>query len=76
MKKIQLNKTTIARLTDAEMSKVEGGFTYSLSLGTVCQASRAYGADQGIPSGDEKEFCQSQAAEIHAAAARISRSGC
>jgi len=67
MKKISLNKTTIARLTDAEMSKVEGGFTYSLSWGVVCSTSRNYGVAKEIPRGEEKEFCQAHADDIHAA---------
>ena len=39
--KLSLNKTTISRLSDTELSEVKGGFTYSLSTGQICQESRA-----------------------------------
>lgn len=76
MKKIQLSKTTVARLTDAEMSKIEGGFTWSLSMGTVCQISKSYGEDQGLTSEQTKELCQSQRSQILEAAAKASYSNC
>lgn len=39
--KLGLNKTTLQRLSAHEMSNVQGGFTYSLSTGEVCQDSNA-----------------------------------
>lgn len=39
--KLSLNKTTISRLSNTELSAVKGGFTYSLSTGAVCQESNA-----------------------------------
>ncbi len=47
MKKVQvksnltLNKTTVSRLSSGEMSAIQGGFTYALSTGEICQESNA-----------------------------------
>lgn len=40
MKKLNLNKETIASLDNKAMEKVKGGFTYSASLGAVCRHSK------------------------------------
>ena len=40
-RKLVLNKITLQRLTDNEMSHIQGGFTYSLSTGDICQDSNA-----------------------------------
>lgn len=37
--KLLLNKKTIAYLQQNEMSAIQGGFTYSLSTGDICQNS-------------------------------------
>ena len=37
--KLVLNKKTIAYLQQNEMSAIQGGFTYSLSTGQICQNS-------------------------------------
>lgn len=39
--KLSLNKKTISRLSDNELSAIKGGFTYSLSTGQICQESNA-----------------------------------
>lgn len=42
--KLQLKKNKIANLTNDQMNDVNGGFTYSLSTGQRCKASKALGA--------------------------------
>jgi hypothetical protein len=39
--KLKLNIQSITQLTDEKMKQVEGGFTYSLSMGSTCQNSNA-----------------------------------
>jgi len=39
--KLGLNKVTLQHLNAHEMSHIQGGFTYSLSTGDVCQDSNA-----------------------------------
>lgn len=38
-KKLSLNKETLRTLTSEDLGGVNGGFTYSLSLGDRCQKS-------------------------------------
>lgn len=51
MKKLNLNKETIAALDNKTMSEVKGGFTYSLSTGARCNISKKYGADNPYDCG-------------------------
>jgi len=41
-KKLSLNKETIRVLSSEELNDVQGGFTYSLSLGDRCQKSAQF----------------------------------
>ena len=41
--KLQLNKRTVTELSNSELDSVKGGFTYSLSLSSTCQHSKALG---------------------------------
>lgn len=41
---LSLNKFTVASLDDANAQNVKGGFTYSLSMGTLCRYSKSKGA--------------------------------
>jgi hypothetical protein len=43
--KLSLNKTTLRMLSPAEASKIQGGFTYSLSTGDRCQKSNMFTND-------------------------------
>lgn len=40
-KKLAINRQTLRVLTPVDTSQAEGGFTYSLSTGAVCQKSNA-----------------------------------
>lgn len=51
MKKLNLNKETIAALDNKTMSEIKGGFTYSLSTGARCHASKARGARNAYDCG-------------------------
>lgn len=51
MKKLNLNKETIAALDNQMMSEVKGGFTYSLSMGAVCRHSKGNGANNAYECG-------------------------
>lgn len=51
MKKLNLNKETIAALDNRTMSEIKGGFTYSLSGGAVCKLSRKSGAQSAYECG-------------------------
>jgi len=56
--RLLLNKKTIAYLQQSEMSAVQGGFTYSLSTGDVCQNSNeAYRnlINQGVEVADKPD---------------------
>lgn len=49
--KLSLTKETIETLDTQEMNNANGGFTYSLSLGTVCKQSKYLGADNAYECG-------------------------
>ena len=49
--KLSLNKETIETLDAQEMNAANGGFTYSLSLGTVCKQSKYLGAENAYECG-------------------------
>lgn len=51
MKKLNLNKETIAALDNKTMSEIKGGFTYSLSTGQRCRASKGLGMDDPYKCG-------------------------
>ena len=40
-KKLKLNLNSVTHLTNEKMKSIEGGFTYSLSMGSTCQQSNA-----------------------------------
>ncbi|GAF05886.1 class I lanthipeptide [Saccharicrinis fermentans] len=52
MKKLNLNKETIAVLDNSAMSEVKGGFTYSLSTGLRCKVSKAHGGGNPYECGE------------------------
>lgn len=44
MKKLTLKKMEVNKMSNEEAGKVKGGFTYSLSLGSLCRKSnRGFG---------------------------------
>ena len=51
MKKLNLNKETIAALDSKTMSEIKGGFTYSLSTGHRCRASKGLGMNDPYKCG-------------------------
>ena len=66
MKKLNLNKETIAALDSKMMSEIKGGFTYSLSTGARCQASKARGASNPYDCGAAlvKAYDEKQAEQV------------
>ena len=46
-----LDKTTLSRLNETQMDKVNGGFTYALSGGVRCKLSQGFGADNPYDCG-------------------------
>jgi hypothetical protein len=46
-----LDKTTLSRLNETQMDKVNGGFTYAISTGDRCRASQLAGADNPYDCG-------------------------
>lgn len=49
--KLRLNKERISTLTQEQSQAVAGGFTYSLSTGQVCKASKAVGGENAYECG-------------------------
>ena len=49
--KLLVNKSTVSALNNEEMRAVKGGFTYSLSMGAQCQASRSLSANTAFKCG-------------------------
>ena len=49
--KLLVNKSTISALNNEEMRAVKGGFTYSLSMGGTCQASKKLTASNAVQCG-------------------------
>jgi hypothetical protein len=43
--KLSLSRETVETLDHAEMGQANGGFTYSLSLGSYCKNSKSFGAE-------------------------------
>ena len=46
--KLKLSKTTVAALDQEQLATVKGGFTYSLSLGSICRLSQGFDEKRSI----------------------------